>query len=178
MARRFSRLGIVAAILLPSLPALADAPPQLRNKTIAISWSVNQVARNADGQSRSTTLAVNHTVYVSSAGRLFERSSRATGSARGQSDIAPGAGQNRSGEATGLRFVGNRLIGDTAFAQGARHWEASFDAGFSSCTVTVTFGCEGGGIKRRGINGEMLTIDSLKATSESCSIRDGNPFAN
>ena len=173
--------GILVAapiILLSPLQALADAPPQLRNKTIQVNWSVDQVARGADGVPTHRNVAVSHTVFVSSAGRVFERSSRANGRASAQSENAPGATQNRGGEATGLRFAGNRLVGDTAFAQGARHWEVNFDSSFSSCTVTVTFGREGGGIKRKGINGEMLTIESMKATSESCSIREGNPFAN
>ncbi len=179
MALRISRAGLAAVImLLPALPALADAPQQLRNKTIQVNWTVDQVARGADGSAKPRSIAVNHTVYVSSAGRVFERSSRANGRASKQSENAPGAAQNGSGEATGLRFVGNRLVGDTAFAQGARHWEVSFDAGFASCTVTVSFGREAGGIKRMGINGEMLTIEQMKATSESCSIRDGNPFAS
>ena len=179
MAHGVLRAGLVAAIvLLPALRALADAPQQLRDKTIQVNWTVDQVARGADGLAKPRSITVNHTVYVSSAGRVFEWSSRANGRASKQSENAPGAAQNGSGEATGLRFVGSRLVGDTAFEQGARHWEVSFDAGFANCTVTVTFGREAGGIKRKGINGEMLTIDSMKATSESCSIRDGNPFAS
>ena len=179
MPCRISYAAVVAAlVVLPALPARADAPQPLRNKTIQVNWTVDQVARGADGVTRNRRVAVSHTVYVSSAGRVFERSSRANGPRSKESENAPGAPQNQSGEATSLRFVGNRLVGDTAFAQGARHWEVNFDGGFSSCTVNVTFGREGGGIKRRGITGEMLTIDSMKATSESCSIRDGNPFAS
>jgi len=179
MTDKLSPTWIAAAIiLLSTLQAHADAPSQLRNKTIQVNWSVDEVARGADGVARNRNIAVSHTVYVSSAGRVFERSSRANGRASSQSENAPGASQNRGGEATGLRFAGNRLVGDTAFAQGARHWEVTFDGSFSSCTVKVTFGREGGGIKRKGINGEMLTIESMKAAAESCSIREGNPFAN
>ena len=179
MAHGVSRAGLVAAImLLPALPACADAPQQLRNKTIQADWSVNVVARGADGVTRPRNVAVSHTIYVSSAGRVFERSSRTNGRASKQFENAPGAAQNGNGEATGLRFVGNRLVGDTAFEQGALHWEVNFDAGFAGCTVVVTFGREAGGIKRKGVNGEMLTIEQMKATQESCSIRDGNPFAS
>lgn len=179
MAFLISRtISIAAVILAQSIPALADAPHPLYNKTIQVNWLVDQVARGADGHATNRSIAASHTVYVSSTGRLFERGSRSNGRASKKSDNAPDAAQNQSGEATGLRFVGNRLIGDTAFAQGARHWEATFDSSFSSCTVVVTFGRDAGGIKRKGINGEMLTIESMKATSESCSIREGNPFAS
>lgn len=174
----------VAAVFVASLvaqmsPALADAPRQLFNKTIQISWTVDQVARAADGQSRNRAIAVNQIIYVSSAGRLFTRSSRANGSKASQSEMAPGATENKGGEATGVRFQGNQLVGSLAFAKGARQFVATFDGTFASCTVVVKFGREGGGgLKRVGITGEMLTIESMKATGETCSIRDGNPFAS
>ena len=121
-------------------------------------------------------MAVNHTVYVSSVGRLFERASRSTPKGKKQTENAPGAAQNAGGEATGLHFEGNQLVGNTAFAQGARRFVATFDSSFSSCTVAVTFGREGGGLKRKGVDGVMYTIDSMSASGESCSIREGNPF--
>ena len=123
------------------------------------------------------TSTVYHTVYVSTSGRLFERASRAGKKGRKQTDNEPGAASNRGGEATGLRFQGRTLVGSTAFAQGARRWVVSFDPGFSSCTVTVTFGRDGGGLKRRGIDGVMYAIESMTASGESCSIREGNPFS-
>ncbi len=167
---------IAAAVVAGCLPALADAPRQLYNKTIQISWSVAVSQTAPDGQKRNVSVAVNHTVYVSSAGRLFERASRATQKGRRQTENAPGATQNAGGEATGLHFEGNRLVGITAFAQGARRFVATFDAGFSSCTVSVIFGREAGGLKRKGVDGVMYTVDSMSASGESCSIREGNPF--
>jgi len=169
-------LAAVAASVVPASPVLADAPRQLYNKTIQIGWTVDQVAHTADGQSRNRAIAVNQTIYVSSAGRLFTRSSRASGPKSKQSEMAPGANQNQGGEATGIRFQGNQLVGSLAFAQGARQFIATFDGSFSSCKVAVSFGHEGGGLKRVGITGEMLTIESMKASGESCAIKDGNAF--
>jgi hypothetical protein len=166
--------AIAMSAVAPASPARADAPRQLYNKTIQISWTVDQVAHTADGQSRNRAIAANQTIYVSSAGRLFMRSSRVNGTKSSQSEMAPGASQNGSGESAGVRFQGNQLIGTTAFAQGARQFVATFDGGFSSCKVTVSFGRDGGGLKRVGITGEMLTIDSMKPHGESCVIRDGN----
>ena len=170
--------AIALSVVVLTSPVSADAPRPLYNKTIQISWTVDQVAHTADGQSRNRAIAVNQTIYVSSAGRLFTRSSRANGSRSKQSEMAPGANQNQGGEATGIRFQGNQLVGSLAFAQGARQFVATFDGGFSSCKVAVSFGREGGGLKRVGITGEMLTIESIKATGESCTIRDGNPFGS
>jgi hypothetical protein len=170
-------VAIMAAVLASqTVPASADAPRQLYNKTVQINWTTSVVQRGADGQTRNVAVAVSHTVYVSSAGRLFERGSRSTPKGKKQSDNAPDAAQNAGGEATGLHFQGNQLVGNTAFAQGARRFVATFDSSFSSCSVAVMFGREGGGLKRKGVTGEMLTIDSMTASGESCSIRDGNPF--
>lgn len=167
----------ISAVVLAS-PAWAEAPRQLYNKTIQISWTVDQVAHTADGQSRNRAIAVGQTVYVSSVGRLFTRSSRVNGTKSSQSEMAPGASQNGSGESAGVRFQGNQLVGTVAFAQGARQFVATFDSGFSSCKVTVSFGRDGGGLKRVGITGEMLTIESMKPHGESCVIRDGNAFGS
>lgn len=169
-------LGVAAAVAVPSLPAFAEAPRQLYNKTIVISWSTAVSQTAPDGQKKNVTVAVNHTVYVSSAGRLFERATRSSGAGRKQTENAPGATHNRGGEATNLRFQGNRLVGTIAFAQGARQFVATFDPSFSSCTLAVNFGREAGGYKRKGVDGVMYTINSMVPSGESCSIREGNPF--
>ena len=162
----------LVALGLSAIPAWGQAPQRLYNKTIQLNWSVTVVQ---DG-GRTVPIAVSHTVYVSSAGRIFERGSRSGKKGQKQTDNAPGATRNAGGEATGLRFSGNRLVGQTAFAQGARQFVATFDSSFSSCTVAVTFGRDAGGMKRRGIDGQMHTIEKMTASGESCSIREGNPF--
>jgi hypothetical protein len=170
------RAALVATVVAAqTCPALAAAPQQLYNKTININWTV-AVTRGADEGHKVVPVAVNHTVYVSSAGRLFERGSRTTKRGSRATDNAPGATHNKGGEATGVHFEGNRLVGITAFAQGGRRFVATFDPSFSSCTVAVAFGREAGGLKRRGIDGGMHTIASMTASGESCSIRDGNAF--
>lgn len=168
---------IASVVAVQTVPAFADAPRQLYNKTIQISWSVSVAQTAPDGQKRNVSVAVYHTVYVSSAGRLFERASRATRKGMRQTENAPGATQNAGGEATGVHFEGNRLVGNTAFARGARRFVATFDPSFSSCTVSVMFGREGGHLQRKGVDGVMYTIDSITASGESCSIREGNAFA-
>ena len=179
LRRLLSKTCLIATIFAtPAAPAFAEAPRQLYNKTIQISWSVAVAQTGPDGQKKNVSVAVHHTVYVSSAGRLFERSSRSTKKGMKQSENAPGAGVNAGGEATGMHFEGNRLVGNTAFAKGARRFVAAFDSGFLSCTVSVIFGREAGGLKRKGVDGVMYTIDSMTASGESCSIREGNAFAS
>jgi hypothetical protein len=176
MVRQFRLLLIAAAFGMHAMPALAQAPRQLYNKTVLISWSTAVSQTAPDGQRKNVTTAVHRTIYVSSTGRLFERASRSTPKGRKESENAPGATQNAGGEATGLHFEGNRLVGAMAFVRGARRFVATFDSSFSSCTLAVTYGHEGGGYKRKGVDGVMYTIDSMVPSGESCSIRDGNPF--
>ena len=173
---------IVACVLvcgcLLAAPAFASAPKQLYNKTIQINWTATVNRIGDGGQLRSLPTAVSHTIYVSSAGRVFQRGSRAGKRGKKQTENAPGATHNKGGEANSVRFEGNRLVGITAFAQGARRFVATFDPGSSSCTVSVTFGREGGGMRRKGIDGKTHTIESMSASGESCSIREGNPFGD
>jgi hypothetical protein len=155
------------------------APPQLLNKTIQFSWSAEIVQRGPDGRVVRPRIDASRTVYVSSAGRLFMRASRENqkGRLKKAADLGPEATTTKGGEARGLRFVGNNLVGNVAFAQGAGQATISFDPSFSSCSLNIIYGREGGRMRRRGLDGNMYEIESITATSQSCSVRAGNPFA-
>ena len=155
------------------------APPQLLNKTIQLNWSTQVVQRGPDGQIVRPRIDSTHTIYVSSAGRLFARASRENRKLglKKSGDFGPDATANKSGEARGLRLTGNALVGNVAFAAGAVQITATFDSSFSSCSLNVVYGKEGGRARRRGLDGVMYDIESLTTTSQSCSLREGNPFA-
>ena len=176
LVRRFRLTFITAAIAVIAAPALAQAPRQLYNKTVLLNWSAAVSQSAPDGRRFNITAMMNRTIYVSSAGRLFERASRSVPRGRQQTENAPGATRNAGGDATGLRFEGNRLVGHVAFTQGAVRFVATFDPSFSSCTLAVNYGREAGGYKVKGVGGVMYTIHSLAPSGETCSIRDGNPF--
>jgi hypothetical protein len=173
---------IAAALLTPALitcePALA-APPQLFNKTIQLSWSTQVVQRGPGGEVVRPRIDAGRTIYVSTAGRLFDRSTRENQKLRlkKEGDFAPDAKVNRAGEARGLRFAGSALVGNVAFATGAVQFTATFDPSFSSCSLNVVYGKESGSVRRRGLDGKMYDIESLTVTSQTCSVREGNPFA-
>lgn len=178
MLRLCSLMAPAALLLLSCAAACAEAPHALYNKTIQIAWTANPVETSADGRTITPHVAVNWTIYVSTAGRLFVRGARYVGRRGGYSDNAPGATRNRIGEATGVRFAGDRLVGNLAYTMGALHFVVTFDPAFSGCTVHVMYGREGGKMARRGVDGVMRQIQSLTASGESCSIREGNAFAN
>jgi hypothetical protein len=159
------------------------APAQLYNKTVSIGWSVQSTVRDPDGRERVNPVNISYVVYISSAGRLFERATRSGPRRSATGDSEPGATQTRSGEARGLHFEGNNLVANRGYAggggSGAMRAVVSFDAGYSSCSVKVTHGKENGGVlKRKGLDGVVREILSITVTSTSCSVRDGNAFAN
>jgi hypothetical protein len=172
------RVMAVLASTMMSSQAASAAPAQLLDKTIQVSWSTEVTQRGADGQVVRPRIDASKTLYVSSAGRLFARASRENQKRRLKKggDYAPDATKSSAGEARGLRFSGNTLVGTVAFAQGAVQFTASFDASFSSCTLSVVHGRDGGGMRRRGLDGNMYEIISTAVSGQSCSVRAGNPF--
>jgi hypothetical protein len=87
-------------------------------------------------------------------------------------NLTPGGG--------GLRFQGSRLVGVLSLASGAVQATATFDGGFSSCSLEIIMGKSSGGpIKMKLPDGAMGTAVSPIAISHpSCKITDGNVFAS
>jgi hypothetical protein len=178
---RLGGLILCAAIFWVGMGAAVAAPAQLYNKTIAVSWTSQGVYRDPSGQEKSSSGSHSYTVYVSTAGRLFERTSRTAGSKMGSRDNA--LGQFGGREARGLAFAGNTLVISRDFSgaggSGAMRAVVSFDASFSSCSVSVTVGKDNGrAIKRVSLDGVVRTWVSSTNSGMSCSISAGNAFAN
>jgi hypothetical protein len=156
-------------------PTLA-APAQLLNKSLTLSWITSVMQRAPDGREHGRQMSFNKTIYISGAGRLFERASRTSdGGMRGKRDVGPGDGQ-MDGQARGLRFSGDRLVGNVAYASGAVQYVVSFSGG--GCSVAVALGKAGGNMRVKGLDGRMYEVLSSSVSGQSCSIRDGNAFAN
>ncbi len=164
-----------AVLLFSASPALA-APAHLLNKSLTVSWTSSMMQRASDGREHGRQISINKVIYISSAGRLFERARRTSdGGMRGKSDVGPGDGQI-NGQARGLKFSGDKLIGNMAYASGAVQYVVSFSGG--SCSVSVVQGRSGGNMRVKGLDGRMYEILSMSVSGQSCSIRDGNALAN
>lgn len=170
-----------ATVGLSAVDAVA-APQQLQNKTITLTWTAQAMVRDPDGKEHPSTSNIRYVVYVSSLGRLFEHSSRSAGKSTQAGDIDINAAKTKMGEARGLRFEGSSLVANRGYAggggAGAMRAVASFDPSFSSCTLAVTHGKEGGKLKRQGTDGVVREILSISVVSPSCSIQNGNTLAN
>jgi len=175
-------MATIGASLMALAPAIA-APQQLLNKTVTLSWTAQSVQRDPAGKEKAVTSNIRYTVYVSSLGRLFERSSRSANGRTQGGDQGLDAAQTKMGEARGLRFEGNTLVANRGYGgaggSGAMRAVATFDSSYSSCTLAVTHGKESGAtLKRKGIDGVVREVLSITVTGPSCSVQSGNAFAN
>ncbi len=176
MAAEITRPTVLAGLLLVSIGTCAmAAPAQLLNKTVRISGSATVNAVAQDGSRTTVPRTVSRTIYISSKGRIFTRAERRAGRNAETVDRAPGDG----GGSGGFRFDGNRLIGVGLAASGARQVTITFDPGFSSCTASIAFGREAGkSYKVKGLDGKIYTATGVPtASTPTCSIQAGNPFA-
>jgi hypothetical protein len=162
--------------------AAAPAPPQLRSKNITVSATFKVVHTAPDGRIGTPEVAARYVIYVSDSGRSFFRSTRSINNpnfnASQSIDIGPGQKHSDGGETREMHFEGGELVGTAGLISGAGRMVVSFDAGYASCSARIIFGRAGGApIKMRGLDGVTYEIQSVKVTSQTCAIRDGNPFA-
>jgi hypothetical protein len=172
-------IAIMGALAAASPAAAAPAP--LLNKTVLLNWSSLVTQRAPDGRIVTPRIDVEYKIYVSTAGRLFARASRSNRrlNLAGKADLAPGdITRNRAGEAMAMEFQGNRIVGTVGWAAGAARMMISFDASFTSCNFDIILGRLDGNLQRKGLDGVMYKIESVQIGSKTCSIRDGNVFAD
>jgi hypothetical protein len=165
----------MAGFLVAGPAAAAGAPPAALNKTVTLSWSTSGSGKRADGTPVSFSNVNTRVIYISSTGRAFVRMQVRGRKAVRQGELGPGESGPRGGN---VSIQGNRLVGIEAFASGARQYIATFDAGFSSCSLSVIDAKAGSArIKRKGPDGAMYELDNVSTGSPSCSIQAGNAFA-
>lgn len=163
-----------ALITMTCTAGAASVPAALYNKSISLSFVVSANAVGDRG-SPSRPRQVQLTIYISNLGRIFlQRDARA--GRRGALT------EQRGPEATAghFQFEGNRLIGARKhLGGGASQTIISFEPGFQSCTASVQYGRESGtAFKFRGLNGQIYTATGVPtASTPTCSIREGNAFA-
>jgi hypothetical protein len=177
MSKRCLPIGLL--VLASGLSCAQAAPQQLLNKTIAFSFTNNEMLREPDGRIVNRAPSFSYIDYVSSTGRIFQRSSRSAGRQSRTADKEPDKPRLGGGEIHTNRFEGNKLVITNGYAEGAVRMVVSFDPAFSTCTVDVVLGKQSGGtVKRRGLDGVVREILSYDITNKNCTIRDGNPFAD
>jgi len=150
---------LIAAWLLPGLAystVAVAAPPQLLNKTIISSFTVTVPAIEADGKHIVARRTSDRRIYISSAGRIFEKRVQSGKINRKESEIEPAD--------TRLHFVGPVLRAYLPRLSGVTLIEYTFDSSFRTCDVAVISGTSDGSARRwRALNGKIRT-----AAGEHC----------
>lgn len=176
----FRKLALCALFALPASLAQAEAPKQLYNKTIALSWHEVRVQKADAGDTARMSTSSTVLVYISDQGRMFTRISRSNERGSNKTDKSPDGDEQKSGQgASNLNpdFTGQTLSIISPMRSGARNVVATFSAGFQGCTLRVAFGKESGqALYHKGMDGRMYTIVSTNVSGASCSIRSGNAF--
>jgi hypothetical protein len=157
----------------------ATAEQALRGKSVVVTWTEHRMQRR-QGQSdwRPATRHGTFSVYISSAGRVFNRFSMRNPD-RGQTGSRDRIGD---GPRRNVSFSGRGMtVTQEALAGGARRIEVSFDDKWQSCTAGIIRGKEEGADKIVGqslIRPEVVVeIKSSRTSAVRCEIKDGNVFA-
>ena len=177
-----------AALALPAFTAAyaGSAPPkQLYGKSVTVSWTETRSQRFVGEQTfHPLSVSLQRSVYISTAGRVFARTSAAASRGRksvsGADEAVGTTGANSSGGARDIQFQGNSIIMTGSFTASARRVEVSMDSSFESCTAqAITAKQVGTKIASwRAIgSGRQIEVESVSAGPASCSVKNGNVFA-
>jgi hypothetical protein len=169
------RTVVVAAFVACGFnPALAVPSSALFNKTIRISYAAYRPNRGADGSSVNTPRRVSIIIYISSIGRVFDKTTRQHGGYGQDSEYAP---EQTSGS---FQFSGSKMVGTSRSGNAANQMTVAFDGNFQSCTVEIRSGGESGSpMVWTGLNGIRYTATGPTTYSaQTCSIEAGNGLSN
>lgn len=157
--------------------AATAAPKQLFGKSIVVSWTEQREQRQTGwNEFRPVTNSGKFSVYVSSQGQLFNRTSMTN--ARGASGRVERVG---SAGHMNISFQANSLIAIQTNEGGARRIVVTFGPAFATCTAEVIRGKqEGAAVIRTGsmiYPGMKVEIRSVHTTGIGCTMSDSNIFA-
>jgi len=178
---RVLHLAILLSCALPSA-AFAAAPKQLYGKSITVSWLETRSQRDSQAGPTFKPVGIpfSNIFYISSAGRVFMRTSARSPGGAGSNDKVGASGSNAEGGAREVTFSGNRIVSTTASQGGAgRQVSITFDPSLSSCTAQVITGMPPGKksvVVKSITTGNTVEFESVSAGPASCSIASGNPF--
>jgi hypothetical protein len=177
--KKFTCIALVGFVVSTS-GALA-APQSLYGKTLRVTWNESRSQRvRGEGEFKSVSIPLSYTVYVSSKGQIFKRltSTNASGNHTGSKDRVGMSGSDDQG-AGSISFSGNTLISTANNGGLGRRIRIGFDGG-SLCSAEVLTGKAGIGAAtvRSNATGKMLEFESVSAGAASCSVQEGNAFAN
>ncbi|MFM1814788.1 MAG: hypothetical protein RLZ98_1483 [Pseudomonadota bacterium] len=185
---RLAALSIGLTIGLPIQAYAASAPAGLRGKTVTVSWTAVRNMKRGPGRDwEDVRRSFTKRFYVSTKGQLFFRTSADSSGGksgsiervrkgRGKGAMTYGGGPGR------IQWSGNSMtITAVRKSGGAGRISISFNGNFSGCSARVIVAKEVGAkviVSKSIATGKRIEIRSARISGVSCSVQDGNAFAN
>jgi hypothetical protein len=176
-------LGLICLFAAFGNAQAESAPSELLGKSVVVTWSENRTQKVGDDPTmRNMNIGFTSSIYISSAGRAFRRTSVQSPRAAGSREQVGSGGATSSGGAAELQFQGRSIVSMGAHGGGARRTIIDFDESYGSCSAKVALAKEagsGGPIRMTSIaSGKRLEIHAVSIGGVSCSVRNGNIFGN
>ena len=168
-------IGAFGSMLLLISSASAAPPAQLYGKSVVVTWT-DEVVHALVGQeffrsSHPSTMSV----YISTEGRPFVRHTTKVHQGTGVSEAVGTSGPHT------VAFQGRALLVTTAYEGGASRVQIDFDGSFGNCTAAVIIGKAPGAstftVEKGLVTGRKWVVQSREAGPATCSIKNGNVFA-
>jgi hypothetical protein len=161
-------------------PAVAAPAPDIVGKSVLVRWTENMQIQRADGP-MNPTVSRELRIYISTAGRSFARAMAASGRRSATNELVGTSGTSGAGGQWAVRVDGHTIVSQASFGNWARNVHVELSPGGSDCSAQVRTGKEvGSGTKafRSGISGQMTEVHSITVSGASCTVQQGNVFAN
>ena len=161
-------------------PAVAAPAPDIVGKSILVSWTENR-QELIDGRPASATVGLDLRIYISSAGRPFTRLTTAAGRSSAINEQVGGSGTAATGGMQAVRVDGHTLVFQSIMGNYARNLRVELAPGGSSCAAQMSVGKERGSAPkafRGAATGRIVEIHAVTVGGVSCTVHQGNVFAN
>jgi hypothetical protein len=162
--------------------AAAQAPAILRGKSIVVHWDeARQQKTTTETTIRSFVAYGTYQIYLAETGKTYGRLRFEVPNRKGK--VKSGTNDKVSGETSGRepRFNGNLMNVTWSRGQGgATTIDVKFDSDLLSCTAHVVTGKSPGAASIRArsiVDDSTAEIYSAVASGETCSVQNGNVFA-
>jgi hypothetical protein len=179
ISKTFAVMG--ALTLLSATAHAGSAPKELYGKSIILTWTEYQNVRCCGRPNfRDVVIQFSRKIYISTAGRPFSRFGQTSPAGEGTHEEVGSSGINAQGGPTQTLFSGRTMTILGSSGGHARRTVVNFNENFSTCDTQIVFAKQAGLGVVMGRNmhtGEPVEMRSSKVTNVSCSVRDGNVFA-
>jgi hypothetical protein len=170
-----------ALTLLSANAYAGSAPKELYGKSIIVSWSEHRSQRNLGQPNfRDINVPLSHTIYISATGRFFDRFAATSGGGEAAHETI-GANTTSIGDGPKQIQFRGRTMTLTASSKGglARRSSLQFNEGFTACEAHIVFAKQAGSniVAAINLSRQQMEIRSVTISGVTCSVRDGNVFA-